>query len=103
MALQSSSLIAAGLGLAAAGFGGRAVLRHWRSINKAVKTTLDAIPGGAFSKYYAGGFEQPMSKREASLILGVSPTARADRIKQAYKRVMMLNHTDRGIYLYGLQ
>lgn len=29
----------------------------------------------ATSKYYRGGFEAKMSKREASLILGVSPTA----------------------------
>lgn len=29
----------------------------------------------ATSKYYKGGFEQKMSKREAALILGVSPSA----------------------------
>lgn len=29
----------------------------------------------ATSKYYRGGFEAKMSKREAALILGVSPTA----------------------------
>lgn len=29
----------------------------------------------ATSKYYRGGFEVKMNKREAALILGVSPTA----------------------------
>lgn len=29
----------------------------------------------ASSKYYKGGFDPKMTKREASLILGVSPTA----------------------------
>ena len=77
-------MIAAGLGLAAVGFGGRFLLRHWGVINKAVNQTVEALPGGTvrvlstvrsmclqFSKYYTGGFEKEMSKREASLILGV--------------------------------
>lgn len=37
-----------------------------------------------------------MSKREAALILGVSPTANKLRIKEAHKRIMLLNHPDRG-------
>ena len=37
-----------------------------------------------------------MSKREASLILGVSPTGNKLRIKEAHKRIMLLNHPDRG-------
>jgi len=107
---MSSSLIAAGLGVAALGFGGRAALRHWRTISKTMNKTLDSIPGGAvrfhnkcgrfwrvqFSKYYAGGFEKEMSKREASLILGVSPSSNQERIKKAFKRIMIANHPDRG-------
>jgi DnaJ homolog subfamily C member 19 len=50
----------------------------------------------ANSKYYRGGFEPKMSKREASLILGVSPTASKLKVKDAHKRVMVLNHPDRG-------
>ena len=37
-----------------------------------------------------------MSKREASLILGVSQTATKGRVKEAHKRIMLLNHPDRG-------
>lgn len=37
-----------------------------------------------------------MSKREASLILGISPTANKIRIKEAHKRIMLANHPDRG-------
>ena len=48
------------------------------------------------SKYYKGGFDPKMSKREASLILGISPTANKTRIKEAHKRIMLLNHPDRG-------
>lgn len=37
-----------------------------------------------------------MTKREASLILGISPTANKIRIKEAHKRIMLANHPDRG-------
>lgn len=50
----------------------------------------------ASSKYYRGGFEPKMNKREASLILGVSPTASKNKIKDAHKKIMLLNHPDRG-------
>lgn len=68
----------------------------------------------ASSKYYRGGFDPKMNKREAALILGVSPTATklkvinpvssststlpdfSLQIKDAHKRIMLLNHPDRG-------
>lgn len=37
-----------------------------------------------------------MTRREASLILAVSPSAPAKKIKDAHKRIMLLNHPDRG-------
>lgn len=87
------------------------------------------------SKYYKGGFEPKMTRREAALILGVSPTANKLKIKvthfvshcardfinkidvrhvqatpkkiskqykdlvpfqDAHKRIMIVNHPDRG-------
>lgn len=72
----------------------------------------------ATSKYYRGGFDAKMNKREAALILGVSPTAPKTKvccsditflwknsiffivifrqIKDAHKKIMLLNHPDRG-------
>ena len=50
----------------------------------------------ANSKYYKGGFDAKMNKREAALILGVSPTANAKKIRDAHKKLMILNHPDRG-------
>lgn len=46
--------------------------------------------------YYEGGFEEKMSRREAALILGVRETATVERIKEAHRRVLLLNHPDRG-------
>ncbi|CAL1293256.1 unnamed protein product [Larinioides sclopetarius] len=37
-----------------------------------------------------------MNRREAGLVLGVSPSASKNKIKDAHKRIMLLNHPDRG-------
>ena len=50
----------------------------------------------ANSKYYKGGFDPKMSKREACLVLGVAPTANVKRVRDAHKKLMILNHPDRG-------
>ncbi|ELV11580.1 DnaJ like protein subfamily C member 15 [Tupaia chinensis] len=52
--------------------------------------------GLSLSSYYKGGFEQKMSRREASLILGVSPSAGKAKIRTAHRRIMILNHPDKG-------
>ena len=67
------------------------------------------------SKYHKGGFDPKMTKREAALILGVSPNSNVKKvnkdfrlqifavvksfffqIRDAHKKVMILNHPDRG-------
>ncbi len=37
-----------------------------------------------------------MTKREAALILGVRESAALERIKEAHRRILMLNHPDKG-------
>jgi hypothetical protein len=62
-----------------------------------------------FNTFYRGGFEDKMTRREASLILGVrfvppflgnadffSPSADKARIQTAHKKIMIVNHPDRG-------
>jgi len=46
--------------------------------------------------FYDGGFEEKMTKREAALILGVRESASAERIKDAHRRIMQINHPDKG-------
>ena len=48
------------------------------------------------AKRYKGGFENDMTRREASLILGVRESADKAKVQEAYKRIMMLNHPDLG-------
>ena len=47
-------------------------------------------------KYHMGAFEDKMSRREASLILGIRETADEKKILDAHKRLMVLNHPDAG-------
>ncbi|VDN57400.1 unnamed protein product [Dracunculus medinensis] len=89
---MSNLVFYAGIGLAAIGFTGRYLLKHQHRIKKAA----EALPIASLSKYYRGGFETKMTRREASLILGVSATAKPDKIKEAHKRIMIANHPDRG-------
>ena len=67
---MSSGLILAGVALAAAGFTGRYLLKN----RKFLKSTMDALPinemSDVFSKFHRGGFEQKMTRSEASLVLG---------------------------------
>lgn len=91
-----TGLIVAGLGMAAVGFVGRYALRYGKVAGQAIKKQMAQIPGGLNSKYYKGGFEPKMTKREASLVLGVSPAVSKAKLKEAHKRIMLLNHPDRG-------
>ena len=47
-------------------------------------------------KYYEGGFEESMTRREAALILGVRESSSAQRIKDAHRKLLILNHPDTG-------
>jgi len=48
------------------------------------------------SKYYEGGFEETMTRKEAALILGVRESSAAKRIKEAHRKLLILNHPDTG-------
>ncbi|CAJ1079816.1 dnaJ homolog subfamily C member 15 [Xyrichtys novacula] len=90
------TLIAVGLGVAAAGFAGRYAFQLWKPLGQVFSDTVKKMPTSAFSAYYKGGFEQKMSKREASLVLGISPTSTKAKVREAHRRIMVLNHPDKG-------
>ncbi|KAJ8940025.1 hypothetical protein NQ314_010856 [Rhamnusium bicolor] len=96
-----NGVILAGLGLAAAGFAGRYILRQIPNASKTFNEAMKNLPkfdtdSVANSKYYKGGFDQKMNRREAALILGISPSANKQKVKDAFKKVMAVNHPDRG-------
>ncbi|KAL5709120.1 hypothetical protein ACHQM5_019842 [Ranunculus cassubicifolius] len=66
-----------GATVAAAALGGKYLIRSFAG----------AFSGPGIRTFYKGGFEAVMTKREA---------ADAEKVKQAYKKVMMGNHPDAG-------
>ncbi|XP_022671340.1 mitochondrial import inner membrane translocase subunit TIM14-like isoform X2 [Varroa jacobsoni] len=73
----------------------KAIERQMKELPKVeFKINLDKLAQD--TKYHKGGFEAKMSKREACLILGVPPTVSKAKLKEAHKRIMLLNHPDRG-------
>ena len=102
------SLIFSGLGLATAGFTGRFIARSSPRIAKLVEQKLQQLPGpSTFSleklvqswenaKYYRGGFEGKMTRTEAFRILGISSNSTQKTINARHKKIMLLNHPDRG-------
>eukprot|EP01041_Mallomonas_annulata_P010038 gene10038-20901_t len=61
------------------------------------ETTGSMFDASWFARtFYDGGFEDKMSRREAALILGVRESATTERIKDAHRKILVLNHPDRG-------
>lgn len=86
---SNSSLVAGGLGVAAAATAAQYALKAYNSSDLS-KTSL-------FSRrFYEGPFESKMTRREAALILGVRESATAERIKDAHRRILRINHPDLG-------
>ncbi|RIA85713.1 hypothetical protein C1645_797608 [Glomus cerebriforme] len=67
------------------------------AIKAAKKYKPSGIIGSKSGKYYKGGFDIKMNKREAALILGLKETGiNKAKIKEAHRRIVLLNHPDRG-------
>ncbi|XP_071596138.1 dnaJ homolog subfamily C member 15 [Heliangelus exortis] len=90
------TMIAVGLGIATVAFAGRYAFNLWKPLEQAFTETAKRISTSSLSSYYKGGFEQKMSRREAGLILGISPSADKAKIRTAHRRIMILNHPDKG-------
>lgn len=87
--------------MAAIGFAGRYVLKQIPNASTKFTEAIKNLPkfdaeSLANSKYYKGGFEPKMTKREASLILGVSPTANKTKVC-----IMQYIHTFYNTKKYG--
>ncbi|CAN1174198.1 Mitochondrial import inner membrane translocase subunit TIM14-1 [Linum perenne] len=77
----------AGAAVAAAALAGKYGIQAWQSFK--------ARPP-KMRRFYEGGFQAQMTRREAALILGLRESAAQDKIKEAHRRVMVANHPDAG-------
>ena len=101
-----------GLGVAGAAMAARAALQGVQHVKSNTELMRQAVAIGAGframpnafpqlsqfirSRGGAGGFEATMSRREAASILGIRETSGKQQIKDAHRKIMMLNHPDRG-------
>jgi hypothetical protein len=82
-----------GVGVTLAALGGRMALRSFQRW----KQTPRLANSAALRKFYKGGFDPQMNRREAALILGLRETGLTKaKVKEAHRRIMLLNHPDRG-------
>ncbi|PIN26243.1 Molecular chaperone (DnaJ superfamily) [Handroanthus impetiginosus] len=84
-----SSPLIAGLAVAAAALAGRYTLQAWQAFKA-------RPPTATMRKFYEGGFQPKMTRREAALILGVRESTPPDKVREAHRRVMVANHPDAG-------
>ncbi|KAK7277302.1 hypothetical protein RIF29_18453 [Crotalaria pallida] len=79
----------AGLAVAGAALAGRYGIQAWQAFKA-------RPPKPKIRKFYNGGFQPSMTRREGALILGVRENATPDKVKEAHRRVMVANHPDAG-------
>ncbi|EPS66738.1 hypothetical protein M569_08041, partial [Genlisea aurea] len=79
----------AGVAIAAAALAGRYSIQAWQAFKA-------RPPTARMRKFYEGGFQPKMTRREAALILGVRENTAPDKIREAHRRVMIANHPDGG-------
>eukprot|EP00941_MAST-03F_sp_MAST-3F-sp1_P006098 g6098.t1 len=89
--------LAVGLGVAVVALSGRYAIEAWTEY-QAKKAKGEPVFGRSRygTKFYEGGFEDKMTRREAALILGVRESADRKRTMNAYRRLLRLNHPDTG-------
>ncbi|KAH7277451.1 hypothetical protein KP509_39G052400 [Ceratopteris richardii] len=75
-----------GLTVAAAALAGKYSIQAWKSFMARPRVR----------KFYPGGFQSVMTRREAALILGVRESSELSKVKEAHRKVMSANHPDRG-------
>ncbi|KAJ8542199.1 hypothetical protein K7X08_017065 [Anisodus acutangulus] len=79
----------AGLAIAAVAYGSRYGVQAWQAFKV-------RPPTARMRKFYEGGFQPKMNRREAALILGVRESVQADKVREAHRKVMVANHPDAG-------
>mmetsp|Transcript_8360 Transcript_8360/g.7485 ORF Transcript_8360/g.7485 Transcript_8360/m.7485 type:complete len:174 (-) Transcript_8360:26-547(-) len=108
---ENTTLIAGGIGLAVTALAIQYILKkNYPSPqnNNALNNSNNNDPSKANSNndswfasffarnFYDGGFEDKMTRREAALILGVRESSKPERVKEAHRRVLLINHPDKG-------
>ncbi|PHT71946.1 Mitochondrial import inner membrane translocase subunit TIM14-1 [Capsicum annuum] len=81
--------LVAGLAIAGVAYASRYGVKAWQAFKA-------RPPTARMRKFYEGGFQPKMNRREAALILGVRESTQADKVREAHRKVMVANHPDAG-------
>ncbi|XP_047968617.1 mitochondrial import inner membrane translocase subunit TIM14-1-like [Salvia hispanica] len=84
-----STPLIAGIAVATAALAGKYSIQAWQAFKS-------RPPTARMRKFYEGGFQPKMTRREASLILGVRESTQPDKVREAHRKVMVANHPDAG-------
>ncbi|KAF9934918.1 DnaJ sub C member 15 [Modicella reniformis] len=86
-----------GIGIAGAAYGTKIALRTWEIHGAKIMAAIPRPGTIGTGKFYKGGFDDKMDKREAALIFGLKESGlNSAKLKEAHRRIMLLNHPDRG-------
>ncbi|KAL4174177.1 hypothetical protein KRP22_006117 [Phytophthora ramorum] len=91
---RENTALVAGLGVAGAALGAKYALQVWEAYKNRPKS--DKVSAWKYRNFYDGPFEDKMTRREAALILGVRESASEERIRNAHRKLLILNHPDTG-------
>ncbi|KAF4028083.1 putative mitochondrial import inner membrane translocase subunit TIM14 [Phytophthora infestans] len=91
---RENSILIAGLGVAGAALSAKYVLQVWEAYKNRPKS--EKVSSWKYRNFYDGPFEETMTRREAALILGVRESASEERIRNAHRKLLILNHPDTG-------
>lgn len=86
---MAATPLVTGLAVAAVALGSKRLIQAWHAFK-----ARPSVP--VARKFYPGGFQHEMTKREAALILGVREHAPIEKIREAHRKVMVANHPDAG-------
>ncbi|KAK9678441.1 hypothetical protein RND81_11G211500 [Saponaria officinalis] len=81
--------LVAGAVVAATAIAGKYSIQAWQAYKA-------RPPTARLRRFYEGGFQPKMTRREAALILGVRESTALEKIKEAHRKVMIANHPDAG-------
>ncbi|KAH9727012.1 mitochondrial import inner membrane translocase subunit TIM14-2 [Citrus sinensis] len=79
----------AGMAVAAAAYAGKYGITAWQAFKA-------RTPTARMRKFFEGGFQPVMTRREAAMILGVRESNPTEKVKESHRRVMVANHPDAG-------
>ncbi|RLN80038.1 hypothetical protein BBJ28_00008830 [Nothophytophthora sp. Chile5] len=91
---RESAVLIAGLGVAGAALSAKYVLQVWEAYK--AKPKAEKASSWKYRNFYDGPFEEKMTRREAALILGVRESASEERVRNAHRKLLILNHPDTG-------